>query len=221
MPILRQGGAIETSPDEDGQDPVVITPPQGSEKWPIYSLIPKAYPLESLAAALTRDEESVSATQTLMNDLAQDPMTLHLYAQRLVQRYNASHLLIFIDQFEEIFTLSLDQERVKAFVDNLMTAAEMEGGPVYVMLTLRAGFYDRCAQFDNLRDALSHHQEFIGAMTPEELRRSIEEPARLGDWAFEPGLVDQIMRDVGKAPGALPLLSHALLETWKIGEGGC
>jgi len=51
------------------------------------------------------------------------------------------------------------------------------------------------------------------------LRRAIEEPAKRGHWAFEPGLVDLILRDVGDEPGALPLLSHALLETWKRRAG--
>src|SRR5678810_1429980 len=51
------------------------------------------------------------------------------------------------------------------------------------------------------------------------LRRAIEEPAKYGRWEFEPGLVDLILRDVGDEPGALPLLSHALLETWKRRAG--
>src|SRR5688500_6050855 len=56
-------------------------------------------------------------------------------------------------------------------------------------------------------------------MTTEELRSAIEEPAKRGHWEFEPGLVDLILRDVGDEPGALPLLSHALLETWKRRAG--
>lgn len=67
----------------------------------------------------------------------------------------------------------------------------------------------------NRRDAVAQHQEYIGPMTTEELRRAIEEPAKRSHWEFEPGLVDLILRDVGDEPGALPLLSHALLETWK------
>src|SRR5512147_310162 len=56
-------------------------------------------------------------------------------------------------------------------------------------------------------------------MTTEELRCEIEEPANRAHWTFEPGLVDLILRDVGDEPGALPLLSHALLETWKRRSG--
>ena len=69
------------------------------------------------------------------------------------------------------------------------------------------------------RDAVAQQQEYIGPMTAEELRLAIEEPARRGHWEFEPGLVDLILRDVGDEPGALPLLSHALLETWKRRAG--
>ncbi len=87
------------------------------------------------------------------------------------------------------------------------------------MLTIRADFYAHLAQYPELRDAVAKHQEFIGPMTSEELRRAMEEPARVAGWEFEPGLVDLILRDVGDEPGALPLLSHALLETWKRRNG--
>jgi WD40 repeat protein len=62
-------------------------------------------------------------------------------------------------------------------------------------------------------------------MNPRELRQTIEGPAAKGGWDFEPGLVDLLLWDVGAhssrqpEPGALPLLSHALLETWQHRRG--
>jgi hypothetical protein len=56
-------------------------------------------------------------------------------------------------------------------------------------------------------------------MSDEEMRRAIEEPARRGRWEFDEGLVDLILHDVGHEPGGLPLLSHALLETWHRRQG--
>ena len=56
-------------------------------------------------------------------------------------------------------------------------------------------------------------------MTEDELRAAIEEPARLVGLILEPGLVDVLVRDVAGAPGGLPLLSHALAETWEHREG--
>ena len=88
-----------------------------------------------------------------------------------------------------------------------------------VVITLRADFYDACASYPRLREALARNQEYIGAMNDEEIRRAIEEPAQRGRWELEPGLVDLLLHDVGHEPGALPLLSHALFETWQRRRG--
>ncbi len=124
-----------------------------------------------------------------------------------------------IDQFEELFTLCRDPFEGEAFVDNLLVASHDFDAPASVVLTLRADFYTHCAQHADLCEALAHHQEYLGPMSVEELRRTIEGPAELGGWTVEAGLVDLLLREVGDEPGALPLLSHALLETWRRRRG--
>ena len=72
---------------------------------------------------------------------------------------------------------------------------------------------------------MAAQQEYIGQMTSAELRCAIEEPAKRAGWEFEPGLVDLLLHDIGAhdggapEPGALPLLSHALLATWERRRG--
>ena len=56
-------------------------------------------------------------------------------------------------------------------------------------------------------------------MQEAELRRAIERPAELVGLTLEPGLVSTMLRDVAGEPGALPLLSHCLLETYKRRSG--
>ncbi len=56
-------------------------------------------------------------------------------------------------------------------------------------------------------------------MTESELRRAIEEPARRSGLLLEPGLVDLLVRDVLDEAGGLPLMSHALAETWARRDG--
>ena len=51
------------------------------------------------------------------------------------------------------------------------------------------------------------------------LRAAIERPARAAGLLLEPGLVDLVVRDVLDEPGALPLMSHALQQTWTRREG--
>ncbi|MBI3240896.1 MAG: hypothetical protein HYZ49_01190 [Chloroflexi bacterium] len=217
IPALKRGETLA-----DG-----TPPPENSGRWPIHIITPTIHPLESLAASLTRDSESVTATTTLIDDLTRDPRSLHLAVRKALSRNPASRLLVVVDQFEELFTLCKDEPERKAFIDNLITATDPKAdGPTSVIITMRADFYANCAAYANLRDALAHQQEYIGPMSPAELRRAIEEPAKHGDWEFEEGLVDHLLHEVGinddddqPEPGALPLLSHALLETWKRRRG--
>ncbi len=124
--------------------------------------------------------------------------------------------LLVVDQFEELFTLCHDDRLRHDFVARLMNAAQ---GGLHVLITLRADFYVAVSQFPELRQAVADNQFYIGPMERDDLRRAIEEPARRGGWEIAPGLVDLLLRDIGNEPGALPLLSHALLETWHRRRG--
>lgn len=204
--------------------------------WPIHIITPTAHPLESLAASLTAEARPALATARLADEMASDPTGLQRQVRRLLapslnsvrdaeQSPEAGQLLLVVDQFEELFTLCRSEAEQRAFVDNLLAATSEPVSRIAVVIALRADFYAHCADFPNLREALAGHQAYIGGMTADELRRAIEEPARRGGWELEPGLVDLLLRDVGvegarpPEPGALPLLSHGLLETWQRRRG--
>jgi WD40 repeat protein/transcriptional regulator with XRE-family HTH domain len=190
-----------------------------SANWQIHVLTPSAHPLESLATSFTQDIRSVAATATLIDDLTRDRRSLSLYIKRELNTSGAPLVLLVVDQFEELFALCHSEAERSSFIDNLLTASSGRDGPAVVVITLRADFYAHCASYLQLREALPRQQEYIGAMSSVELRRAIEEPAFRGHWEFESGLVDLILHDVGHEPGALPLLSHALLETWQRRHG--
>jgi WD40 repeat protein len=201
--------------------------------WQIHRFTPTDRPLEALASTLNRETTSVISTATLMDDVARDRRALHLAVSRLSDRekklsprsQTPEGLLLVIDQFEELFTLCRNETERDAFIDNLITAASEPGGKTFVLLALRADFYSHCAPYAELRDALADRQEYIGAMNAAELRCAMEEPAKRGDWELEPGLVELLIQDIGAErdhppePGALPLMSHALLETWHRRRG--
>jgi tetratricopeptide (TPR) repeat protein len=210
IPALRRGARLA-----DGG-----MPPTDSGQWDIRVFTPSAHPLEALSASLTRDSESVTAASTLRADMEQDVHALVLAARRLLSQNGRKHLLLVIDQFEEIFTQCKQESERQAFLENLLMAVDpSDSQPVSVLLTLRADFYAQLSRTERLRELVSQNQEFIGAMNSDELTRAILQPAALGNWKVQAGLVEVLLDDLGSEPGELPLLSHALLETWKRRRG--
>ncbi len=192
--------------------------------WVYHIFTPTAHPLNALALALT-GPGSVMPAAILSDDLAADPRSLQFFLARQAAEANAphEHLLLVVDQFEEVFTLCQCEEERAAFIAALLYAVsgghEPPDGRLRLVIALRADFYGHCAAYADLRRTLETCQQYIGGMSPSELRRCIEGPLELGRWEAEPGLVDLLVRDAGSEPGALPLLSHALLETWRVRSG--
>lgn len=195
-------------------------PPTDSGKWAIHIFTPTAHPLEALASTLMREEESTTAITTLQQELYKDSKTLTLAGRKVLAQHSQKHLLLVIDQFEEIFTICRHEDERQAFIENLLAATSPDDPqPITILITLRADFYANFAQHDRLREIVSQNQEFIGSMTRDELTEAILKPAALGGWKIQEGLVRVMLDDVGDEPGALPLLSHALLETWERRRG--
>ncbi|MGK5544617.1 nSTAND1 domain-containing NTPase [Streptomyces sp. URMC 127] len=149
--------------------------------------------------------------------------------------------VLVVDQFEEVFTLCPDARERAEFVralHALATGPEQAGGrggcAALVVLGLRADFYGRCLAFPELAAALRTGQLPLEPMRAQELREAVVRPARAVGLELEPGLAELILRDLGAGdeglggdgatsgghePGALPLLSHALLATWQRRRG--
>lgn len=124
--------------------------------------------------------------------------------------------LVVVDQLEAIF--GVDRERRRMLLAWL--AAQHERS--LVVYGLRADFYHAAVAEPALVPAL-RNQLILGPMTAGELREAILGPAREVGAGVEDGLVDLILADLaprsapehGHEPGALPLLSYALLATWE------
>ena len=125
--------------------------------------------------------------------------------------------LLIVDQLEEVFTLCPDEASRARFLDALLDL--WDAGPTSLVVVLRADFYGGCANHPRLAVALAEHQHLLGPMRIDELRRAIESPARAAGLRLEAGLVDAMLADVEGEPGALPLLSHALYESWARRDG--
>ncbi|GAA3084190.1 caspase, EACC1-associated type [Streptosporangium carneum] len=136
-----------------------------------------------------------------------------------------SRTVLIVDQFEQVFTECEDTAQRLAFVGALGSMSESHD--VTVVLGLRSDFFGHCADHPELLHALQH-ADVVPPMTTAELREVIEKPAELVGLTLETGLADLLLEECGrdgettaKGPGGvLPLLSHALMETWQRRQGG-
>jgi hypothetical protein len=125
---------------------------------------------------------------------------------------------IFIDQFEELFTIAQADKRDR-FIDNLVqlsTALTKTGNrSVKIVATMRADFLDRLSPYSLLIEATDKHRPMIAEMQRDELRLAIEQPAAHHGVVFETGLVEEIIKDVEGQAGYLPLLQYTLDLLWE------
>ncbi|WP_437074764.1 nSTAND1 domain-containing NTPase [Streptomyces sp. enrichment culture] len=126
--------------------------------------------------------------------------------------------VIVVDQFEELFTLCRDPAQRAGFADRLLAAREPDSR-LRVVIAVRADFYGRLAEHRALAAAVSASSLLVGPMSAAELREVIVKPARQAGLIVERELTARLVREVEGEPGALPLLSHVLHETWRRRRG--
>ncbi|MET8157055.1 AAA family ATPase [Sphaerisporangium sp. NPDC005289] len=130
---------------------------------------------------------------------------------------------VVVDQFEEVFTGGQESGRGK-FVEVVTALGADAGGPLVVVLGVRADFLGHCVQYPELVAAVERPVA-VTPMTRENLLEVIRGPARVAGLTLQDGLAELLLedlrsdRDHAGAVGVLPLLSHALRETWAHREG--
>lgn len=181
-------------------------------------LTPGPDPVEELAVHLARLTRHTPGQ--VHADLLAGPHGLHLTARHLLADRDADvDLLVVVDQFEEVFTLCTSVERRNAFLSLLLTAVNAENSRVRVVLGVRSDFYPHCARYPDLTEALDGAQVLLGAMTTDEFRHAVTRPATTSGCTLEGALLTQLVADAAGRTGTLPLVSHALLETWRRRRG--
>ncbi|HYH73059.1 MAG TPA: BTAD domain-containing putative transcriptional regulator, partial [Nocardioides sp.] len=127
----------------------------------------------------------------------------------------ASGAALLVDQFEELFSLCDDVGQRQEFVQALVEETQART----VVIALRADHLADLAAHPDLARLVERGLYIVGGLSEDGLSQAIEAPARQAGLVVEAGLVDLLVREVKDDPGALPLLSHVLLETWRRREG--
>ena len=187
-------------------------------RWRIAIMRPGDAPLDRLTDALADDDVlRIPDLVSLRKKLGRSSLGLsNVAAESLTGR---DSLLLVVDQFEELFRFqqraSDEGEEASLFVHALLEASDQVGVPVYVVLTMRSDFLGDCAKFAGLPEALNESQYLIPRLTRKQRQEAIEGPLRLAQHAIAPRLVQRLLNDAGDEPDQLPVLQHALLQTFR------
>ncbi|MFF1476320.1 hypothetical protein ACFVYD_01825 [Streptomyces sp. NPDC058301] len=125
---------------------------------------------------------------------------------------------LIVDQFEEVFTLCHDPEERNRFIALLMGARDPESR-LRVVLGARADFYSHCLEDPGLAAVVHEASVPVRPLTPAELREVILKSTAAEGLVVERVLTARVLEEAASEPGSLPLLSHALLETWRRRRG--
>ncbi len=185
------------------------------DQRPVVVFTPGAHPLRECAAQLTG--LLGESADVLAAEFEQESANLHLRLRQAVG--DRPDALIIVDQFEEVFTLCADPDERQAFIAALAHAATAPRSQARVVLGVRADFFGHCARHVELRPALRDGQVLVDPMSSDELREAVTKPALAVGHAVETALVTRLVAEATNRPGVLPLVSHALLETWRRRRG--
>lgn len=172
---------------------------------------PQSHPVDELARAVAialeqgadwrswRDQLNGADLARTLNDLASD--------LRMQTGANEAHILIPVDQGEELFGASDPAEADRFF--EILTAAMSEDLPFLAVLAQRSDFLEKLQSADKLT---VRFEEFsLGPLPPTGIPQVIEGPARVAGLGIDDGLVLQASKDA-ETEDALPLLAFALRE---------
>jgi hypothetical protein len=190
----------------------------GSERWPTKVILPGPRPLEALAEVFL--DKIGRGTAAILAELAQGEKALHhLIIEATRGQPDGTRFVLVIDQFEELFTLCEDESERQTFLDQLLYACQIPRNRAFIILTMRADFYAKASVYKNLAQAITKNQMLVSPMTERELREAILLPAEAVGLELEKDLVQALVQDTVEAPGALPLLQHALDELFRRRDG--
>ncbi|MET9632285.1 BTAD domain-containing putative transcriptional regulator [Lentzea sp. NPDC006480] len=180
------------------------------ERWRPIVITPTARPLEALGNALGK-----------RLDLAADPAAFDIEVRNeLANGPDDVRLLLVVDQLEELFTLCTNESERSQFIRVLLDAAQGPHRRTRVVLGIRADFLAHVTQHPSLVEALADEATvLVGPPSTADLRDIVLRPAAMSGLPVAADLLATVLADVEAEPGALPLLSHALVETWQRSQG--
>jgi WD40 repeat protein/transcriptional regulator with XRE-family HTH domain len=180
-----------------------------SERWLYETMTPGRDPIREVARIISSMAGTTNAGGEVLGN-AEDPSLFSQWCEIALREGRDRRAVIFVDQFEEVFTQVSDEDERLAFLSMLTHAITSEKGRVIVLFAMRSDFVGNCATYPQLNTVFNQQSIQIGAMEIDELVRAIAQPAINVGLHIDLDLVEQIIEDMRGEPGALPLMQFTL-----------
>jgi serine/threonine protein kinase len=224
LAVIGPSGAGKSSFVRAGVVPALLG---GGEDWDVMVCRPGRDPFAAVAEGLvgvsevtvTSDgrgvAEAAKAAADLARQLREEPGRLGA-TLRTRARAGGRPVLLYLDQFEELFTLVEDTDVRDRFATAVASVAVDASTPVRVILSMRSDFLDRVSECRALMDAVTRELTILQQPTGDGLRDAIIRPAALAGYSFEDeAMVDEMVRSLASETAALPLLQFAAQKLWE------
>ncbi len=204
----------------------IVSDKVGSADWRFARFTPDEAdnPLEALFHALTKafPEHAVSPfmieqeKDAFISSITKNPKALISICDALVAEAKApqwTEILLFIDQFEELFTLAspTDREVLVSVLDAVNNSTRLR-----CVITMRSDFYANCLELPVLAELLKSGTYPLTVPTAGALVEMIKYPADRAGLTWDDGLPEKIQSDTGTGAGALALMAYALDELYHL-----
>lgn len=210
---------VVTGPSGSGKSSVVragVLPEMRRKEAFVASMIPGIHPMDELETALLR--LAVRPVGSILEQLTEDENGIDRVLRRVLPD-DGTELVLVLDQFEELFTLTPEGRR-DAFLAALLAAITNERSRLRVVATLRADFYDRPLQHPTISDLVRTNTVAVSTLSVEELNAAIVGPAERVGVTVEPALAVELIAEARSEAAILPLLQYALTEVYEQRERG-
>ena len=173
----------------------------------IWVMLPGDNPFIALAKAIAPNEPELiegvlhAGVRGFVDWLHQQPQAISVLA---------------IDQFEELFTLTPEKERID-FIRLIIAAVERAGDCFKVIITLRGDFINECLNLSEIAPLMEQNEILVpvksSRLEDEQYHQIIAQPAQKVGLEVEDGLMAVLLEEL--KDGSLPLLQYALEELWQ------
>ncbi|CBN54496.1 MULTISPECIES: AAA family ATPase [Kamptonema] len=176
---------------------------------------PNQDPFDSLYRCLLSEEKDYNFSK-LESEIALEAKADTLTKVISTLKKRDERWLIFVDQFEQLFTSDQDAEKCQNFIAGIVKTANSGDSCVKIIVAIRADFLEQLSYYPDLGEIANQNNiHIVTEMSPEQLRQAIEQPAAKHGVVFEAGLVEQIIKEVEGQKGFLPLLQYTLNLLWQ------